>query len=264
MEVKHQKELMVAVDLLENPGFVAQLTDLMGTPIEWAIKKLPKKANDLISKAVNKSLRTALKAAVFTMNSKKSAPSPWWHRGAVMATGGAGGFFGLLALAVELPVSTTIMLRSIADTARSEGEDIEDIEAQLACMMVFALGSNKPGDDASESGYYAVRISLARALTEAIDFIAEKGIIEEGAPIIVKLIIRIAARFEIIVTEKAAAQAIPVIGAASGAAINVLFINHFQDMAKGHFVVRRLERIYGEKVVRDEYQKILKKIRLEE
>jgi hypothetical protein len=55
------------------------------------------------------------------------------------------------------------------------------------------------------------------------------------------------------VPQKAAAQAVPVIGAAGGAAVNVLFINHFQDMARGHFIVRRLGRTYSADMVRREY-----------
>ena len=41
-----------------------------------------------------------------------------------MASGAAGGAFGLATLPLELPVSTVIMLRSIADIAISEGEDL--------------------------------------------------------------------------------------------------------------------------------------------
>jgi len=58
------------------------------------------------------------------------------------------------------------------------------------------------------------------------------------------------------VSEKAAAQAVPAIGAAGGAIINTLFIDHFQDMARGHFVVRRLERKYGTKIVEETYKAI--------
>jgi hypothetical protein len=47
---------------------------------------------------------------------------------------------------------------------------------------------------------------------------------------------------------------VPVIGAAGGALVNMLFINHFQDMARGHFTVRRLERIYGAHVVGAAYK----------
>ena len=44
----------------------------------------------------------------------------------VGASGAIGGAFGLASVAVELPISTTIMLRSIADIARSEGFDVRD------------------------------------------------------------------------------------------------------------------------------------------
>ena len=54
--------------------------------------------------------------------------------------GSAGGAFGLAALPFELPVSTIIMLRSIADIARSEGEDLSDPDTALSCVQVFALG----------------------------------------------------------------------------------------------------------------------------
>ena len=54
------------------------------------------------------------------------------------------------------------------------------------------------------------------------------------------------------VSQKVAAQAVPLIGAAGGGAINVLFMNHFQQMARSHFIVRRLERAYGAEVIRAE------------
>jgi len=58
------------------------------------------------------------------------------------------------------------------------------------------------------------------------------------------------------VSEKVAAQAVPVIGAAGGVAINVMFIDHFQEMARGHFIVRRLERTYDPQLVRAEYERL--------
>jgi len=79
---------------------------------------------------------------------------------------------------------------------------------------------------------------------------------EEGAPILVKLIANISQRFGIQITEKAAAQAIPAIGAAGGAIINTIFIDHFQDMAKGHFIVRKLERVYGKETIKKLYEEL--------
>jgi len=38
-----------------------------------------------------------------------------------------------------------------------------------------------------------------------------------------------------------------------GAVINTLFIEHFQTMARGHFMVRRLERVHGAEAVRLAY-----------
>jgi len=210
-----------------------------------------------VGEVTQAALSKAVHAAVFTM---KDVPgeraSNIWHNIAVATTGGIGGFFGLLGLAVELPISTTIMLRSIADIARSEGEIISKIESKLACIEVFALGGPSKSDNASESGYFVIRAALARSVTKAAEYIAEKGLVEEGAPVLVRLIIKIAERFSIQVSEKAAAQAIPAIGAAGGALINALFIDHFQDMARGHFIVRRLERKYGKEIVEATYKTV--------
>jgi hypothetical protein len=79
---------------------------------------------------------------------------------------------------------------------------------------------------------------------------------EESAPALVRLIIQISERFSVQVSEKAAAQAVPAIGAAGGAIINTLFIDHFQDMARGHFIVRRLERKYGKEIVEATYKTV--------
>ena len=68
------------------------------------------------------------------------------------------------------------------------------------------------------------------------------------------MIAQVASRFSINVSQKVAAQAVPVVGAVGGAVINTLFIDHFQDMARGHFVVRRLERRYGAEAVEKVYK----------
>jgi hypothetical protein len=92
--------------------------------------------------------------------------------------------------------------------------------------------------------------------SKAAEHIAARGLSHEGAPAVVRFITSIASRFGIAVTEKVAAQAIPVIGAVGGAVINTLFIDHFQDMARGHFIVRRLERKYTPELIRIEYERL--------
>jgi hypothetical protein len=159
----------------------------------------------------------------------------------------------MAALAIELPVSTTIMLRSIADVARSEGERVKSPETRLACLQVFALGGRSTNDDAAESGYFAIRAALARGLADAAQFIAERGLAQDGAPAVVRFIVQVAARYGVVVSEKTAVQALPLIGAAGGALVNALFMDQFQDVARGHFIVRRLERDYDHETVRRAY-----------
>jgi hypothetical protein len=140
--------------------------------------------------------------------------------------------------------------------SRSEGEDLGDPETALACVEVFALGGRGGSTDASESGYFAVRSMLAKTVPEAARFVAERGVIKEGTPILLKFVTQVAARFGVVVTQKVAAQALPILGALGGAAVNYAFIENFQDVARGHFTVRRLERTYGTARIRSQYDLI--------
>lgn len=247
-------DLRRAKELLEHPGLAIRITNLLGTPLEKGFALLPANWSARVHDATTWSLQKALRIAVRTMGSKKvRRPSDRMHKLLAIGSGGAGGFFGLPALVLELPISTAIMLRSVADHARSQGEDLTRIEARLACLEVFALGGRSRSDDAADAGYFAVRGALAMTIGEAAQFIAERGLVEEAAPAIVRLIASLSSRFSVAVSEKAAAQAMPVIGAIGGGAINALFISHFQDMARGHFIVRRLERTHGAAEVRALY-----------
>jgi hypothetical protein len=101
-----------------------------------------------------------------------------------------------------------------------------------------------------------VRIALAKALSEAAQHLAGQGLTGTAMPQMVKFLSQVAVRFGVPVSEKIVAQSLPVVGAAGGALLNTLFIDHFQDMARGHFIVRRLERRYGKEVVRVAYLRI--------
>jgi EcsC protein family len=248
--------LRKAVRSLEHPSLAGRLTNMVGKPIELIGLALPASASRAISAATSRGLSLALRIALRTMPHKPFAGSQLLHKALAAASGATGGAFGLLTLPVELPVSTIIMLRSIADIARSEGEDPSDPESALSCVQVFALGGRADSDDASESGYFAVRGMLAKTVTEAARYIAERGAIKEGGPVLLRFITQVASRFGVIVTQKVAAQALPVIGALGGAAVNYAFMEHFQDIARGHFTVRRLERTYSKELVRREYERI--------
>lgn len=251
------KDLKRAKKLLEKPGVSARILNTLGNSIKIVFKIFPDRVNASIGKMTQNALSKTVHAAVLTM---KYGPceesSNIWHKCAVAATGGFCGFFGLPTLFVELPISTTIMMRSIADVARSEGESINTIDAKIACVEVFALGGPKKSDDASESGYFAMRAALAQSVSKASQYIAEKGLAKESAPALVRFIMQIADRFSIRISTKVAAQAVPTIGAVGGALINMMFITHYQNIARGHFIIRRLERKYGREAVRLTYKDI--------
>jgi hypothetical protein len=250
------EELKRAKETLENPGIAAKLSALAGSPVEKGMKLLPSSWQSTVHGATQAALTKALEVAVKSLGSRRAVRAhDGLHRLAAAISGAAGGAFGLPALAIELPVSTTLMLRSIADIAAAHGEDPREIETRLACLTVFALGSTQDKrDDPAESGYFAVRSALATAVTEASKHLAQKGLAKGGAPALVRLVTLIGARFGIVVSEKAAAQAVPILGAAGGALINTVFIGHYQDMARGHFTVRRLERLHGADAVREAYE----------
>lgn len=263
MQAADALALSDAVRAIERPSVGARIANVVGSPIERLVGMLPARAASMISAAARKAIHGALSLSLRTLATHdplaKGSPPPasnGWHKVASAASGAVGGAFGLAALSVELPVSTTIMMRSIADVARSEGADLADRETQLECVMVLALGGGAPSDDAAEVGYFAVREAMTRAVSSAAAHLAHHGLTKEGAPALIRLITLIAEHYSVNVTEKAAAQLVPLIGAVGGAAINTIFIDHFQSVARGHFAVRRLERKYGEAAVRDKYREI--------
>ncbi len=263
MEEKDFNDLKTAVMLLEDTGIGIRLMNLIGYPIEAMINALPRMIGRPIGKAVANTAGQLFYVALCTMNKKCDRPFRFIHEAMVVVSGAIGGFFGLPGLVFELPFSTTLMLRSIADIARSEGEDISSVDTRLACMTVFGLGGRARSDNAAETAYYAVRAALARTLSKAAEFIAERGMMEESTPIAIRMMANLASRFGVFITDKMAAEMVPILGAMGGAVINLIFIKHFQAAARGHFTVRRLERKYGGEVVKKEYERVLRELRNE-
>jgi hypothetical protein len=251
------EKLRASVDLLDNRSFATKLTSAVGGVIERGVALLPSPVHDGLTKIVAGSLSTALSGALLTMDKETGGDSwDWFHKAMVTATGAAGGATGLAGAAVELPISTAIMLRSIADIARSHGEDLRSDEVRISCLQVFALGSPSPADDAAETGYWFVRAALSEAVKDAMRYASAQGAASASAPWFVVAIHKIAERFGFAVSQKLAAQAVPVLGGIMGAVVNFAFIDHFQDTARGHFTIRSLERKYGHDAVRDCFERI--------
>ncbi|KWE47088.1 peptidase [Burkholderia ubonensis] len=253
-----------AKQVLESPSLTMKLTGLLGAPIEKMIGRLPDFATGKINDATQLALRKCLNLALRTLGKPPAPdadahdkPSNLLHKLAVATTGAAGGAFGFVALPVELPVTTTLIFRSVCDIARSEGEDLSSVDAQLQCLAVLGMGGNPDkNEEDADLGYFVLRGALAQAISKASSDITSKGVGAHGSAALFRLVQTVASRFSVQVTEQMAAKSIPAIGAVLGATVNTLFIDHFQQMAHGHFTVRRLERKYGAAAIEAAYQAI--------
>jgi hypothetical protein len=79
---------------------------------------------------------------------------------------------------------------------------------------------------------------------------------------VLKVVSMRASRFGVTISQRAALQIMPIIGALGAATVNTIFMQHFQDIARAHFTVRRLERKYGEEFVRARYRELEKEDQL--
>ena len=253
-------ELREAARKLETQSLAMKVADRIGVPVETLLHMLPKGAQKSVGAAVQKALERCLQVALRVGPGAGRFRPPVPHRrthiAAAAVSGAVGGFFGLPGMLVELPITTTLMLHSIVEIARAQGEDLSDPANALACLEVFALGpGGKVHAEALESAYYVSRAALTQATREATHFLLQKGAAKEGAPALVSFLSRVAARFGMEVSEKVAAELVPIAGALGGLTLNVMFSRHFQDVAEGHFTVRRLERKYGAEEVRVQYER---------
>lgn len=246
------EQLRWAYQHLEHPSLAARMSAVLAVPVEEGIKLLPKQWQKKIDRTAQATICRLLRPDTFpAMSGMSPQTSKWAHKFLATGAGAVGGFFGPLTLLAEMPAVTMLMLHAIADIAREEGEDLESDDARLACAQVFALGGRTKDDDAADLGYYALRIMLGLHFEQNVLTAAGAQI-----PGSIELARAITARFGVAISDHAAARAIPVAGAISGAVLNLIFMNHYQDVARGHFIVRRLERDYGNDRIRALYEQI--------
>lgn len=252
-------DLRAAMVLLEHDNFtdhvMAVVGKVVGPGVDLITHFTPPKLRDTLSSVLHTALEKAFDGVLMSVDRgggltgvgwlDKGLASAWVERAAATVAGAVGGGGGLATTVMELPVTTAFLMRAIAQIAIREGEDLTTDEAKLQCLQVFALGGHAESDDSVDSGYYALRVGLAEFLPKVA-----------GRPLkdlLPKLIVKVAERFQVSAATKVSAQSIPALGAISGAAINLAFLNHFQDKARGHFTIRRLERRHGAPTVQAAY-----------
>jgi hypothetical protein len=193
-----------------------------------------------VAPVVARAMERAFDFATLSMPDPATAPRGPSRRTrarlAAIASGLAGGALGLPGFLPDAAFTTLLILRTIAAIAAREGEDLASDAARHACIEVFTLGAPLAptagaAAAAEQEGYWTARL------------------LTQGTPLMA-LIRQAAARFGMVLSEKLAAQAVPLAGAAGGALVNAAFLAHYRALAEGHFIIRRLERTYGAEAVR--------------
>ncbi|CAM2057458.1 EcsC family protein [Desulfovibrionales bacterium] len=246
--------LALAVERIEKRTLIQRLLTCAGMPVDWVLRAMPESGRALIARASRVALKTALNAALCTIDPRQGQPRIWFHRLAAATLGAAGGAMGLAGFVIELPITTTAILRSIAAIARNEGEDLVNPATGLACIEVFGLGGGLERNSL-ESSYLATRALIARQMAAAADYLASGATDYHMAPQLIRLVEVVAPRFGVVVEEQFLGKVVPIISVMGGATINTAFMAHFQNIATGHFTVRRLERYYNPDIVAAAYRR---------
>jgi hypothetical protein len=230
-------ELTQALRRLESGrGLIVRLADLLGGAVsragKFGLRQLGMSTGlaDKFSGVAEAALSRAYDVAILGL-SGRTAGSAGLTRAGVMTSGAASGFIGMGGFLPDATFTTLAIMREIARIAKDEGEDLSSEDARRACLEVFAFKSFAD-DDESELGYYSARLIFqGRTLT--------------------MLLSEVAARYGLVLGEKFSFQAVPVLGAVAGAALNGAFLEHYRNVASAHFIIRRLERRHGQDAVRE-------------
>ncbi|MEO0772851.1 MAG: EcsC family protein [Pseudomonadota bacterium] len=201
-----------------GPGI--QLLNLLGGQADSLLEQLPQSVRDMLGARTEDALRLAMQAA-HGSRGMVEGQAGWMTRALTTAMGAAGGVGGLPTALAELPVTTTVLLRAIQDVAVEHGFDPSEEGVQYDCIQVFAAAGPLDHDDGADLGFLGARVTVTGTAMQ-------------------NLIAAVAPRLATVLGQKLAAQTVPILGAAAGAATNYTYTSYYQQMAHVHFGLRRL------------------------
>lgn len=236
--------------MTSSRGVVVRVADLLGglfgsaAAAGWRGLHVPERITRQLRGIAETALRRAFDVAVIGRDQTAWAATPGRARAVAVTTGAVAGFFGIAGFLPDATATTLLIMRNIAAIAEAEGEDLGREDTRQACLEVFALGS--PGydevDDTSDTSYWSARLVM------------------HGKPLSL-LLSEVAATYGLRLSQRLVSVAMPVVGAASGALVNSTFLDHYRDVARVHFTIRRLERSYGAIEIRAQAQLIAATLR---
>lgn len=212
-------------------GPVMRAVTRIGGSLEAQLGMIPQGFRDQAERLVAEALEAAYGIAGRAPDLGERGPMV-----AVMASGAAGGAGGLATSLAELPVTVTVILNAIRSAAREAGLDPNDPTIQAECLQVFAAGSPLAGDDGVNTSFLAARMTVSGTAVR-------------------NLIATIAPRLAAVLGQKLAAQAVPLLGAVTGAALNATFLNYYREIARIRFALLKLAETHGAEPVLDAFRK---------
>ncbi|MHA6325757.1 EcsC family protein [Roseivivax sp. CAU 1753] len=207
-------------------GVGLQVLNILGGQAENLLERLPDRIKIRLEAATLRALESAMRAASGSRGVVPDQQS-WLNTALATAMGAAGGAGGLPTALAELPVTTTVLLRAIQGIAAEHGFDPDDPEIAKECLLVFGSAGPLEADDGADMAFLSARVTLTGATVHGI-------------------IARVAPRLATVMGQKLAAQTIPVLGAAAGAATNYAYTSYYQEMAHVHFGLKRLSERSGQ------------------
>jgi len=206
-------------------GVGLQVLNLIGGQAESLLDRLPHAVKARLDEVTVRALEQALRAATASRGMVPDQKG-WLNTAVTTAMGAAGGAGGLPTALMELPVTTTVLLRAIQGIAAEYGFDPNDPQIARECLTVFASAGPLAADDGADMAFLSARVTLSGASVHG-------------------LIARVAPRMAQVLGQKLAAQMVPVIGAAAGAATNYAYTSYYQQMAHVHFGLLHLSERSG-------------------
>ena len=217
-------------------GVLMKAINFVGGQVEDGLKMLPTGARAQIDLAARRALEASYTAA--SRSRVTYGGSDNMHKAMGALSGALGGLGGLPTALLELPVATTVIFRAVQGVAAHYGEDPQGEDTRMECLAVFGSGGPGSADDGVDTSFFGARLGLTGA--------AVHGLLGKVAP-----------RFATVLSQKLAAQAVPILGAAAGAGTNYAFTDYYVQMAHVHFGLRKLARDKGEAAVLDEFHRVL-------
>ncbi|MBV9521753.1 MAG: EcsC family protein [Alphaproteobacteria bacterium] len=211
-------------------SFLMSFLSSLGNVAERGLKKVPQEWQAELVTKTREVLDFAQRVSIARMDNEPGRQSSATLYAAVAAVSGAGsGTLGLPAVLAELPITTGLILRSIADVGRSCGERLDDPQFTATCIEVFAYGGPLEEDDDADIAFLMTRLGAV----ELADFIG-----------------KVAIRYAAAMTPRILAMSVPVAGALLGAGINWTYMRFYQSMAQVLFTLLPIERVHDSAQVR--------------